>query len=106
MKKLNTIPKQDGFRMPAEFEKHAGTWIIWPERPDNWRLGGKPAQTVFTEVASVIGKYEAVTVAFMSLPKYLQISLEVASPIFGIPSAYIKLYNLTFLAFSTACTIL
>ena len=30
--------------MPAEFEKHAGTYIIWPERPDNWRLGGKPAQ--------------------------------------------------------------
>lgn len=63
MKKLNTIPKKDGFRMPGEFEKHAGTWIIWPERPDNWRLGGKPAQKVFTEVASVIGKYEAVTVA-------------------------------------------
>lgn len=62
MKRLNTIPKQDGFRMPGEFEKHAGTWIIWPERPDNWRLGGKPAQKVFTEVASVIGKYEAVTV--------------------------------------------
>lgn len=63
MKKLNTIPKNDGFRMPGEFEKHAGTYIIWPERPDNWRLGGKPAQKVFTEVASVIGKYEAVTVA-------------------------------------------
>lgn len=62
MKKLNTIPKQDGFRMPGEFERHAGTYIIWPERPDNWRLGGKPAQKVFTEVASVIGKYELVTV--------------------------------------------
>ncbi|MBQ8681602.1 MAG: agmatine deiminase [Bacilli bacterium] len=62
MKRLDTIPKKDGFRMPGEFEKHAGTYIIWPERPDNWRLGGKPAQKVFTEVASVIGKYEAVTV--------------------------------------------
>ena len=62
MKRLNTIPKQDGFRMPGEFEKHTGTYIIWPERPDNWRLGAKPAQKVFTEVASVIGKYEAVTV--------------------------------------------
>ena len=62
MKKLDTIPKHDGFRMPGEFEKHAGTYIIWPERPDNWRLGAKPAQKVFTEVASVIGKYELVTV--------------------------------------------
>ena len=62
MKKLHTIPKNDGFRMPGEFEKHSGTYIIWPERPDNWRLGAKPAQKVFTEVASVIGKYEPMTV--------------------------------------------
>ena len=61
MKKINTTSKQDGFRMPGEFEKHAGTYIIWPERPDNWRLGGKPAQEVFVKVAQTIGKYEPVT---------------------------------------------
>lgn len=62
MKKLNGTPKKDGFRMPGEFEKHRGTYIIWPERPDNWRNGAKPAQKTFTEVASVIGKYEPCTV--------------------------------------------
>jgi len=61
MKRLQTTPKTDGFRMPGEFEEHSGCYIIWPERPDNWRNGGKPAQKVFTEVASVIGKYEPVT---------------------------------------------
>lgn len=61
MKKLNTTPKKDGFRMPGEFERHSGTYIIWPERPDNWRNGGKPAQKVFKNVATVIGKYEPVT---------------------------------------------
>ena len=61
MKRLDSNPKQDGFRMPGEFEPHKGTYIIWPERPDNWRNGGKPAQKVFTEVASVIGKYEPIT---------------------------------------------
>ena len=40
--------------MPGEFEKHSGTYMIWPERPDNWRLGAKPAQHVFTEVANAI----------------------------------------------------
>ena len=39
-----TTPKADGFRMPAEFEPQAGVWMLWPERPDNWRGGGKPAQ--------------------------------------------------------------
>ena len=62
MKKLNTIPANDGFRMPAEFEPQKKIWMIWPERPDNWRLGGKPAQEVFTKVANTIGKYEPMTV--------------------------------------------
>lgn len=48
--------------MPGEFEPHRGTYIIWPERPDNWRNGAKPAQKVFTQVANTIGKYEPVTV--------------------------------------------
>jgi agmatine deiminase len=48
--------------MPGEFEPHAGCWILWPERPDNWRLGGKPAQAVFVEVAAAIARFEPVTV--------------------------------------------
>lgn len=61
MKRLDTTPKADGFRMPGEFEPHDGCFMIWPERPDNWRLGGKPAQKVFTEVANTIAKYEPMT---------------------------------------------
>ena len=59
---LTTLPSTDGFRMPGEFEEHGGCYILWPERPDNWRLGAKPAQYVFTEVAKTISKYEPVTV--------------------------------------------
>ena len=61
MKRLDSIPSQDGFRMPGEFEPHSGTYMIWPERPDNWRLGAKPAQHVFAKVANAIGKYEPMT---------------------------------------------
>ena len=61
MKRLETTPKQDGYRMPGEFERHAGCYMIWPERPDNWRLGGKPAQAVFARVANTIGEYEPMT---------------------------------------------
>ena len=59
---LKTTPRRDGFRMPAEFEPHSGTWMIWPERPDNWRLGAKPAQEAFTAVAMAIAASEPVTV--------------------------------------------
>ncbi|SEK58217.1 agmatine deiminase [Carnobacterium iners] len=66
MKKLETIPQTDGFRMPGEFEQHDGCWMIWPERPDNWRLGGKPAQIAFAEVAKAISEFELVTMCVSS----------------------------------------
>jgi agmatine deiminase len=48
--------------MPAEFERHAGCWMLWPERPDNWRDGAKPAQAAFAAVAQAIALGEPVTV--------------------------------------------
>jgi agmatine deiminase len=59
---LASNPKTDGYRMPGEFEPHAGCWMIWPERPDNWRLGAKPAQGAFAAVAAAIAEAEPVTV--------------------------------------------
>jgi agmatine deiminase len=56
-----TTPRQSNFHMPAEWSPHAGTWMIWPERPDNWRLGAKPAQRAFAEVAKAIAAREPVT---------------------------------------------
>jgi agmatine deiminase len=49
--------------MPGEFEPHAGCWMAWPERPDNWRLGAKPAQHAFAAVAEAIAASEPVTMA-------------------------------------------
>src|SRR3954469_18069392 len=63
MTKLHdTTPVADGYRMPGEFEPHAGCWMIWPERPDNWREGAKPAQATFAAVAAAIAAAEPVTV--------------------------------------------
>jgi agmatine deiminase len=60
---LEGTPGADGYRMPGEFEPHAGCWMAWPERPDNWRLGAKPAQRAFAAVAEAIAVSEPVTVA-------------------------------------------
>ncbi|WP_218123034.1 agmatine deiminase [Actinomyces ruminicola] len=57
----DSTPKQDGFHMPAEWAPHQGCWMIWPERPDNWRMGGKPAQDAFVAVAEAISRGEPVT---------------------------------------------
>jgi len=59
---LASTPAADGFRMPAEFEPHAGCWMLWPERPDNWREAARPAQLAFASVAAAIVQFEPVTV--------------------------------------------
>jgi agmatine deiminase len=59
---LQSEPRRDGYRMPGEFEPHAGCWLLWPERPDNWRLGAKPAQQAFAALATAIAASEPVTV--------------------------------------------
>lgn len=58
---INSTPRKDGFHMPGEFERHAGCWMLWPERPDNWRLGAKPAQRAFVDAATAIAQFELVT---------------------------------------------
>ncbi|HEX2703742.1 MAG TPA: agmatine deiminase [Solirubrobacteraceae bacterium] len=66
---LASTPAADGFRMPGEQEPHAGCWMAWPERADNWRLGAQPAQAAFAAVAEAIHLSEPVTMA-VSDPQY------------------------------------
>src|SRR5438132_14223960 len=33
---MRQVPAKLGFRMPAEWEPHAATWITWPHRHDDW----------------------------------------------------------------------
>lgn len=60
---LSSTPRADGFRMPGEFEPHSGCWMMWPERPDNWRLDAGPAQEAFAAVAEAIHPSDPVTMA-------------------------------------------
>ena len=79
---LKSTPKQDGFRMPAEFEPHEQTWMLWPERPDNWRFGAKPAKKAFKDTAIAIAQFEPVTMGVSTaqfqnarnqLPEYIRV---------------------------------
>jgi agmatine deiminase len=62
MTTIDSTPRADGFRMPGEFEPQAQLWMLWPQRPDNWRLGAKPAQRAWVQVATAVSRFEPVTV--------------------------------------------
>lgn len=59
---VETSPRRDGFQIIPEWLPHKECYLIWPERTDNWRLGGKPAQKVYQQVAEAISRFENVTV--------------------------------------------
>jgi agmatine deiminase len=59
---LTSTPARDGFWMPAEFEAHEACWMLWPERPDNWRQRAAPAQQAFAALAAAIARFEPVSV--------------------------------------------
>ncbi len=59
-KSLKTLPASDGFHMPAEFEPHKGTIMIWPERPGSWAYGARDARKAFAQIAETIAEGEEV----------------------------------------------
>lgn len=54
----SSTPKADGFYMPAEFSRHYGCVMIFPERADSWQYGAVKAREAFCSVASTIAKSE------------------------------------------------
>jgi len=60
---INSIPRDDGFHMPGEFEPQRGCIMIWPERPGSWPYGAKAARRAFKEIITAISKSEELFVA-------------------------------------------
>ena len=79
-------PVAEGYWMPAEFEPHEATWLLWPERTDNWREGARPAQEAVLKVAAAIGHFEPVNLGVS--PEHAQEVRQLAPP--GVQIASIE----------------
>ena len=55
---LKTTPASDSFHMPAEYELHLGTVMIWPTRAGSFPYEAKEAKKTFAEIINNIIKYE------------------------------------------------
>ena len=51
------------FRMPAEYSRHLGTVMIWPERPGSWPYGAAEARKAFADVIRAVTRSEKAFVA-------------------------------------------
>lgn len=72
---IKSLPKNDGFYMPAEFSPHLGTILIWPTRTGSFTYDAAEAKQTFSEIIKNILKYEDVflvcdTPFLKELPSY------------------------------------
>ena len=49
---MNDTPASLGYRMPAEWELHSGTWLTWPHNLETWP--GKDIKQVEAEFQTII----------------------------------------------------
>ncbi len=49
-----------GYRMPAEWEPHAATWLAWPHYHDDWPGKFEPIPWVYAEIIRNLARHERV----------------------------------------------
>jgi agmatine deiminase len=54
-------PADLGFSMPAEFARHAGCWMAWPQRREFWGEHFEAARDDYARVAQTIARFEPLT---------------------------------------------
>src|SRR5271156_3676031 len=57
---MGQVPAELDFRMPAEWEPHAATWIAWPHNRDDWPGKFSPVHWVYTEIVRQLTRVERV----------------------------------------------
>ncbi|HEU4700232.1 MAG TPA: agmatine deiminase family protein [Gemmatimonadales bacterium] len=55
-----TVPARLGFRMPAEWEPHRGTWLSWPHKEASWPGKFEPVPRIFGEMVRLLSQHEEV----------------------------------------------
>jgi agmatine deiminase len=50
------------YRMPAEWEPHAATWIAWPHNPEDWPNKFQPIPWVYAEIVRHLSQVEDVNI--------------------------------------------
>ena len=55
---MKAVPKQ--YRMPAEWEPHAATWLAWPHYAGDWPGKFEPIPWVYAEIIRQLARHERV----------------------------------------------
>jgi agmatine deiminase len=57
---VGKTPRELGFRMPAEWERHEATWLAWPHNPEDWPGKFQTIPWVYAEIVRLLSARERV----------------------------------------------
>lgn len=57
---IDRTPREQGFKMPAEWDKHEATWLAWPHNPGDWPGKFQPVPWVYAEIVRLLSAHERV----------------------------------------------
>lgn len=69
-KPMTGLPKDLGYRMPAEWEPHAGTWLSWPHNRNSWPGKFEPIPGIWKRLVETLAHHEQVHVLAGKGPVY------------------------------------
>ena len=55
-------PRELGYRMPAEWDRHEATWLAWPHEKSDWPGKFAPIPWVYAEIVRVLHAHERVEI--------------------------------------------
>jgi agmatine deiminase len=53
-------PRELGYRMPAEWDRHEATWLAWPHNPEDWPGKFQPIPWLYAEIVRLLAARERV----------------------------------------------
>jgi len=59
---MAATPRKLGYRMPAEWEPHAATWLAWPHNREDWPGKFEPIAWVYCEIVRKLARVERVRI--------------------------------------------
>ena len=69
---MQGTPRSSQYRMPAEWEPHAATWLAWPHRRSDWPGKFAPIPWVYAEIVRQLHRREIVHIEVPDQPTLLR----------------------------------
>jgi agmatine deiminase len=58
--RVGETPYELGYRMPAEWDRHEATWLVWPHSPEDWPGKFQPIPWLYAEIVRLLAEHECV----------------------------------------------